>query len=48
MRDSAGILIIGGGMTFTFGSVEKQKSETSLYDEEGAEIVQEIMVKAVP
>merc|ERR1711994_656892 len=44
MLDKVNIMIIGGGMAFTFISViNKVSIGTSLYDEEGAKIVPEIM-----
>jgi len=47
MIDKVDKLIIGGGMAYTFLKVNNGMSiGTSLYDEEGAKIVQEIMEKA--
>merc|ERR1712032_288645 len=47
MLDKVNIMIIGGGMAYTFLKVTNgMKIGTSLYDEEGAKIVPEIMEKA--
>merc|ERR1711953_773299 len=47
LLDKVNIMIIGGGMAFTFIKVIKGVSiGSSLYDEEGAKIVGEIMEKA--
>lgn len=47
MLDKVNMIIIGGGMAFTFLKVLNNLNiGTSLYDEEGAKIVQEIMDKA--
>jgi enolase len=47
LLDKVNMMIIGGGMAFTFIKVIKGVSiGTSLYDEEGAKIVNEIMEKA--
>jgi len=47
MLDKVNIMIIGGGMAFTFLKVLHDLNiGTSLYDEEGAKIVQEIMDSA--
>merc|ERR1719192_3051138 len=47
MLDKANIMIIGGGMAYTFLKViNGMKIGSSLYDEEGAKIVPEIMEKA--
>merc|ERR1711972_877166 len=47
MLDKVNLLIIGGGMAYTFLKVTKGMAiGTSLYDEEGAKIVPEIMEKA--
>merc|ERR1712137_261192 len=47
MLDKVDKLIIGGGMAYTFLKVnEGMAIGTSLYDEEGAKIVPEIMAKA--
>merc|ERR1719330_2231444 len=47
MLDKVNKLIIGGGMAYTFLKVsDKMEIGTSLYDEEGAKIVPEIMKKA--
>lgn len=47
MLDKVNIMIIGGGMAFTFMKVLNDVNiGTSLYDEEGAKIVPEIMAKA--
>lgn len=47
MLDKVNIMIIGGGMAFTFIKVINSASiGTSLFDEEGSKIVQEIMDKA--
>eukprot|EP00928_Gymnodinium_smaydae_P045806 TRINITY_DN3048_c0_g2_i1.p1 TRINITY_DN3048_c0_g2~~TRINITY_DN3048_c0_g2_i1.p1 ORF type:complete len:542 (+),score=190.47 TRINITY_DN3048_c0_g2_i1:82-1707(+) len=47
MLDKVNILIIGGGMAYTFLKVNDGMSiGTSLFDEEGAKIVPEIMEKA--
>merc|ERR1712227_314639 len=47
MLDKVDKLIIGGGMAFTFLKVNDGMSiGSSLYDEEGAKIVEEIMAKA--
>eukprot|EP00443_Scrippsiella_acuminata_P014150 CAMPEP_0115286302 /NCGR_PEP_ID=MMETSP0270-20121206/61874_1 /TAXON_ID=71861 /ORGANISM="Scrippsiella trochoidea, Strain CCMP3099" /LENGTH=863 /DNA_ID=CAMNT_0002703347 /DNA_START=68 /DNA_END=2659 /DNA_ORIENTATION=+ len=47
MLDKVNIMIIGGGMAFTFLKVlHGTEIGKSLYDEEGAKIVQEIMDKA--
>merc|ERR1712127_637619 len=47
LLDKVNIMIIGGGMAFTFLKVLKGASiGNSLYDEEGSKIVQEIMDKA--
>src|SRR5262249_3701147 len=45
--DKADEIIVGGGMAFTFKKVlEGMKIGTSLYDVEGAKIVQELVTKA--
>merc|ERR1712151_673826 len=47
MLDKVNLMIIGGGMAYTFLKViDKMEIGTSLYDEEGAKIVEEIMEKA--
>merc|ERR1712203_1072911 len=47
MPDKVDKMIIGGGMAYTFLKVnDKMEIGTSLYDEEGAKIVPEIMEKA--
>merc|ERR1712187_402883 len=47
MLDKVNKMIIGGGMAYTFLKVsDKMEIGTSLYDEEGAKIVPEIMEKA--
>jgi len=47
MLDKVNIMIIGGGMAFTFLKViNKINIGTSLFDEEGSKIVEEIMAKA--
>merc|ERR1712014_201547 len=47
MLDKVDKMIIGGGMAYTFLKVsDKMEIGTSLYDEEGAKIVPEIMEKA--
>merc|ERR1712060_478231 len=47
MLDKVNLMIIGGGMAYTFLKViDKMEIGTSLYDEEGAKIVEEIMTKA--
>merc|ERR1712100_878080 len=47
MLDVVDEMIIGGGMAFTFDKVlNKTEIGSSLYDEEGAEIVNDIMKKA--
>jgi phosphoglycerate kinase len=47
MLDKVNLMIIGGGMAYTFLKViDKMEIGTSLYDEEGAKIVEEIMAKA--
>jgi len=47
MLDKVDIMIIGGGMAFTFLKViHGMEIGKSLYDEEGAKIVEEIMTKA--
>merc|ERR1712014_365677 len=47
MLDKVNKIIIGGGMAYTFLKVNDNMSiGTSLYDEEGAKIVPEIMAKA--
>merc|ERR1719326_1430096 len=47
MLDKVNMMIIGGGMAFTFLKVcNKMEIGTSLFDEEGAKIVEEIMAKA--
>merc|ERR1711953_1656670 len=47
MLDKVNKMIIGGGMAYTFLKVNDGMSiGTSLYDEEGAKIVPEIMEKA--
>jgi len=47
MLDKVNILIIGGGMAYTFLKVmDKMEIGTSLFDEEGAKIVPEIVEKA--
>merc|ERR1712057_21225 len=47
LLDKVDKLIIGGGMAFTFLKINDGMSiGTSLYDEEGAKIVPEIMEKA--
>merc|ERR1712241_1599787 len=47
MLDKVDKMIIGGGMAYTFLKVnDGMKIGTSLYDEEGAKIVPEIMKKA--
>jgi len=47
MLDKVNKIIIGGGMAYTFLKVsDKMEIGTSLYDEEGAKIVPEIMEKA--
>jgi len=47
LLDRVNIMIIGGGMAYTFKRVlENMKIGTSLYDEEGAKIVPDIMAKA--
>jgi len=47
MLDIVDEMIIGGGMAFTFDKVlNKTDIGASLYDEEGAEIVKDIMKKA--
>uniref|UniRef100_UPI00398E65E2 phosphoglycerate kinase 1 n=1 Tax=Pristiophorus japonicus TaxID=55135 RepID=UPI00398E65E2 len=47
LLDKVNEMIIGGGMAFTFLKVlNKMEIGTSLYDEEGAKIVNELMAKA--
>uniref|UniRef100_A0A8C7N6C3 Phosphoglycerate kinase n=1 Tax=Oncorhynchus kisutch TaxID=8019 RepID=A0A8C7N6C3_ONCKI len=47
MLDQVNEMIIGGGMAFTFLNVlNNMEIGTSLYDEEGAKIVKELMAKA--
>merc|ERR1719326_224921 len=47
LLDKVNIMIIGGGMAFTFLKVnDKMEIGSSLYDEEGAKIVPDIMKKA--
>merc|ERR1719161_1817957 len=47
MLDKVNSIIIGGGMAYTFLKVnDKMEIGTSLYDEEGAKIVPDIMAKA--
>ena len=47
MLDKVNEMIIGGGMAFTFLKViNEMKIGNSLYDEEGAKIVQKLMDKA--
>ena len=47
LLDKVDCMIIGGGMAYTFKKVlENMSIGTSLYDEEGAKIVPEIMAKA--
>ena len=47
MLDIVDEMIIGGGMAFTFNSVlNDTRIGASLYDEEGAEIVPDILAKA--
>jgi len=47
MLDKVNKMIIGGGMAYTFLKIsDKMEIGTSLYDEEGAKIVPEIMEKA--
>merc|ERR1711972_1254974 len=47
MLDKVNMMIIGGGMAYTFLKVnDNMKIGTSLYDEEGAKIVPDIMAKA--
>merc|ERR1712070_523975 len=47
MLDVVDEMIIGGGMAFTFDQVlNKTEIGSSLYDEEGAEIINDIMAKA--
>merc|ERR1719486_1878112 len=47
MLDKVNLLIVGGGMAYTFLKVKDGMSiGTSLYDEEGAKIVDKIMEKA--
>ncbi|TRZ02889.1 hypothetical protein DNTS_033257 [Danionella cerebrum] len=47
MLDKVNEMIIGGGMAFTFLKVlQNMEIGTSLYDEEGATIVQDLMAKA--
>jgi len=47
MLDKVNKIIIGGGMAYTFLKInESMEIGTSLYDEEGAKIVPEIMAKA--
>jgi len=47
MLDKVNIMIIGGGMAFTFKKVlENMSIGSSLFDEEGAKIVPDIMAKA--
>eukprot|EP00933_Yihiella_yeosuensis_P028589 TRINITY_DN22438_c0_g1_i1.p1 TRINITY_DN22438_c0_g1~~TRINITY_DN22438_c0_g1_i1.p1 ORF type:complete len:785 (-),score=226.03 TRINITY_DN22438_c0_g1_i1:153-2372(-) len=47
MLDKVDMMIVGGGMAYTFLKViDGMKIGTSLYDEEGAKIVPEIMEKA--
>merc|ERR1719450_2103749 len=47
MLDKVNIMIVGGGMAFTFLKVvEGVEIGKSLYDEEGAKIVKDIMDKA--
>merc|ERR1712146_101294 len=47
MLDKVNMMIIGGGMAYTFLKVNDGMSiGTSLFDEEGAKIVPEIMEKA--
>ncbi|PKI83813.1 phosphoglycerate kinase [Malassezia vespertilionis] len=47
MLDKVNMLIIGGGMAFTFKKVlDNMNIGSSLYDEEGAKKVQELMAKA--
>merc|ERR1712039_748503 len=47
LLDKVDKMIIGGGMAYTFLKVsDKMEIGTSLYDEEGAKIVPEIMEKA--
>eukprot|EP00922_Rhytidocystis_sp_ex-Travisia-forbesii_P026070 GHVS01038204.1.p1 GENE.GHVS01038204.1~~GHVS01038204.1.p1 ORF type:complete len:424 (+),score=79.93 GHVS01038204.1:101-1372(+) len=47
LLDKVNMMIIGGGMAYTFRKViDKMSIGTSLYDEEGAKIVCEIMDKA--
>merc|ERR1719378_286242 len=47
MLDKVNLMIIGGGMAYTFLKINDGMSiGTSLYDEEGAKIVPDIMAKA--
>eukprot|EP00922_Rhytidocystis_sp_ex-Travisia-forbesii_P026069 GHVS01038203.1.p1 GENE.GHVS01038203.1~~GHVS01038203.1.p1 ORF type:complete len:420 (+),score=101.27 GHVS01038203.1:103-1362(+) len=47
LLDKVNLMIIGGGMAYTFRKViDDMPIGTSLYDEEGAKIVKDIMVKA--
>merc|ERR1712187_777857 len=47
MLDKVNKIIIGGGMAYTFLKVQDGMNiGTSLYDEEGAKIVPDIMAKA--
>jgi len=47
MLDRVDEMIVGGGMAFTFRKVhDKMSIGTSLYDEEGAAIVEELLAKA--
>mmetsp|Transcript_113673 Transcript_113673/g.200644 ORF Transcript_113673/g.200644 Transcript_113673/m.200644 type:complete len:420 (-) Transcript_113673:184-1443(-) len=48
MLDKVNMMIVGGGMAFTFLKViNKIEIGSSLFDEEGSKIVEEIMAKAV-
>merc|ERR1712139_26917 len=46
MLDKVDKMIIGGGMAFTFLKTDGMEIGSSLYDEEGAKLVPQIMEKA--
>merc|ERR1719420_1359577 len=47
MLDKVNLMIVGGGMAYTFLKInDGMNIGTSLYDEEGAKIVPDIMAKA--
>lgn len=46
LLDKVDEMIIGGGMAFTFKSIDGMNIGSSLYDEEGAKLVPEILAKA--